>query len=170
MKEGGRKLSKREGDASFEDFYEKGYLPEAIINYIALLGWSPGTEQEFFTLDELIEQFDIKGLSKSPAVFDVNKLRWMNGEYIRRMSVEEFHKLALPYYEKYISSPDVDLNLLSKLLHTRVDVLEDIKLSLIHIFFQGIVYRAGRLSGRILHEVFPLYIQFPGKWHHSGSD
>ena len=127
MKEGGRKLSKREGDASFEDFYEKGYLPEAIINYIALLGWSPGTEQEFFNLDELIEQFDIKGLSKSPAVFDVNKLRWMNGEYIRRMSVEEFHKLALPYYEKYISSPDVDLNLLSKLLHTRVDVLEDIK-------------------------------------------
>jgi glutamyl-tRNA synthetase len=127
MKEGGRKLSKREGDASFEDFYEKGYLAEAITNYIALLGWSPGTEQEFFTLNELIEQFDIKGLSKSPAVFDVNKLRWMNGEYIRKMSVEDFHKLALPYYKKYISSPDADLNLLSKLLHTRVDVLEDIE-------------------------------------------
>lgn len=126
MKEGGRKLSKREGDASFEDFYEKGYLPEAIINYIALLGWSPGTEQEFFTLDELVEQFDIKGLSKSPAVFDVNKLRWMNGEYIRKMDLEDFHESALPYYKKYISSADVDLSLLSKLLHTRVDALEDI--------------------------------------------
>lgn len=127
MKEGGKKLSKREGDASFEDFYEKGYLPEAIINYIALLGWSPGTEQEFFTLDELTEEFDIKGLNKSPAVFDVNKLRWMNGEYIRQKSLEEFHALAMPYYEKYISSKDVDLDLLSRLLHTRVEVLEDIK-------------------------------------------
>ena len=127
MKEGGRKLSKREGDASFEDFYEKGYLPEAIINYIALLGWSPGTEEEFFTLEELIENFDIKGLSKSPAVFDVNKLRWMNGEYIRKKSVEEFHALALPYYEKYISSKNVNLSLLSKLLHTRVEALEDIQ-------------------------------------------
>lgn len=128
MKEGGRKLSKREGDASFEDFYEKGYLAEAIINYIALLGWSPGTEEEFFTLDELVENFDIKGLSKSPAVFDVNKLRWMNGEYIRKKSLDEFHALALPYYHKYISSnKNVDLNLLSKLLHTRVEVLEDIR-------------------------------------------
>ena len=127
MKEGGRKLSKREGDASFEDFYEKGYLPEAIINYIALLGWSPGTEQEFFTLEELVENFDIKGLNKSPAVFDVNKLRWMNGEYIRKKSVEEFHDLAMPYYEKYISSKNVNLSLLSKLLHTRVEALEDIE-------------------------------------------
>lgn len=127
MKEGGKKLSKREGDASFEDFYEKGYLPEAIINYIALLGWSPGTEQEFFTLDELVENFDIKGLNKSPAVFDVNKLRWMNGEYIRKKSLEEFHALAMPYYRKYIPSKDVDLDLLSQLLHTRVDALEDIK-------------------------------------------
>ncbi len=127
MKEGGKKLSKREGDASFEDFYEKGYLPEAIINYIALLGWSPGTEQEFFTLEELVENFNIKGLNKSPAVFDVNKLRWMNGEYIRKKSVEEFHALAMPYYSKYISSKNVNLRLLSKLLHTRVEALEDIE-------------------------------------------
>ena len=102
-------------------------MPEAIINYIALLGWSPGTEQEFFTLEELVENFDIKGLNKSPAVFDVNKLRWMNGEYIRKKSVEEFHDLAMPYYEKYISSKNVNLSLLSKLLHTRVEALEDIE-------------------------------------------
>lgn len=127
MKEGGKKLSKREGDASFEDFYEKGYLPEAIINYIALLGWSPGTEKEFFTLEELVEGFDIKGLNKSPAIFDINKLRWMNGEYIRKKNLDDFHNLAMPYYEKYISSKTVNLKLLSKLLHTRVDVLEDIK-------------------------------------------
>lgn len=126
MKEGGKKLSKREGDASFEDFYNKGYLPEAIINYIALLGWSPGTEEEFFTLDELVERFDIKGLNKSPAVFDVNKLRWMNGEYIRRKSLEEFHELALPYYRKVITNPDVDLFKLSSLLHHRTEVLDDI--------------------------------------------
>ncbi|HZJ83242.1 MAG TPA: glutamate--tRNA ligase family protein, partial [Clostridia bacterium] len=127
MKEGGRKLSKREGDASFEDYYNKGYLPEAIINYIALLGWSPGIEEEFFSLDELIERFEIKRLNKSPAVFDVNKLRWMNGEYIRRKSLEEFHSLAKPYYNKYISAEGVNLELLSKLLHTRVDALEDIE-------------------------------------------
>lgn len=127
MKDGGRKLSKREGDASFEDFYEKGYLPEAIINYIALLGWNPGSEEEFFTLGELAKSFDIKGLSKSPAIFDVNKLRWMNGEYIRKKGLEEFHSLSLPYYKKYIKSQAVDLKLLSKLLQPRVEVLEDIK-------------------------------------------
>ena len=128
MKEGGRKLSKREGDASFEDYYNKGFLPEAIINYIALLGWSPGgTEEEFFTLKELIENFELKGLNKSPAVFDVNKLRWMNGEYIRKKSTEEFHAMALPYYKKYISAKGIDLELLSRLLHTRVDALEDIQ-------------------------------------------
>ncbi len=127
MKEGGKKLSKREGDASFEDFYDKGFLPEAIINYIALLGWSPGTEQEFFTLQDLIKKFELNGLNKSPAVFDVNKLRWMNGEYIREKSPEEFHAMALPYYEKYVLARGIDLELLSRLLHTRVDALEDIK-------------------------------------------
>ena len=91
MKEAGKKLSKREGDASFEDFYNKGYLTEAIVNYIALLGWSSGTEREFFTLPELVEAFNTEGLNKAPAIFDVNKLRWMNGGYIRKKSLEQFH-------------------------------------------------------------------------------
>ncbi|MDN5276251.1 MAG: glutamyl-tRNA synthetase [Clostridiales bacterium] len=126
MKEAGKKLSKREGDASFEDFYNKGYLVEAIINYIALLGWSPGTDREFFTLEELKEHFSIEGLNKSPAIFDVNKLRWMNGEYIRKKSLEEFYQLALPYYKKAIKRQDIDLMKLSRLLQTRIEILSDI--------------------------------------------
>lgn len=126
LREDGKKLSKREGDASFEDFYSKGYLKEAIINYISLLGWSPGTEQELFTLDELIEVFSIEGLSKSPAIFDVEKLKWMNGEYIRKLSLEEFNELAIPYYEEAIKKAEVDYMLLSKLLHTRTEVLSEI--------------------------------------------
>lgn len=128
MKEGGRKLSKREGDASYEDFYLRGFLPEAIINYIALLGWSPGSEEEFFSLKELEENFDIKGLSKSPAVFDENKLKWMNSEYIKRLDLDDFHKLALAWYEKFIKNRDeINLDLLSKLLQTRIDTFENIE-------------------------------------------
>jgi len=126
MKEAGKKLSKREGDASFEDFYNKGYLTEAIINYIALLGWSPGTEQEFFTIDGLIEAFSTENLNKAPAIFDVNKLRWMNGEYIRKMTVESFHELASPYYSKVLKTENLDLFYLSKLLQPRVEVLSEI--------------------------------------------
>ncbi|WP_026486207.1 glutamate--tRNA ligase [Caldanaerobius polysaccharolyticus] len=126
MKPHGGKLSKREGDASFEDFYNKGYLKEAIINYIALLGWSPGTDEEIFTLEELKQRFSIEGLSKSPAVFDINKLRWMNGEYIRSMSLEEFNELAMPYYKKAIKRQDIDYMKLSRLLQTRTEVLGEI--------------------------------------------
>jgi len=126
MKEAGKKLSKREGDASFEDFYNKGYLVEAIINYIALLGWSPGTDREFFTLKELEEHFSIEGLNKSPAIFDVNKLRWMNGEYIRKKSLEEFCELAMPYYRRAIKRQDIDFMKLSHLLQTRIEILDDI--------------------------------------------
>jgi glutamyl-tRNA synthetase len=126
MKEAGKKLSKREGDASFEDFYSKGYLIEAIVNYIALLGWSSGTEQEFFTLDELKAVFSTDGLNKAPAIFDVNKLRWMNGEYIRKKTLDQFHELALPYYAKSITRQDIDLFTLSRLLQPRVEVLSDI--------------------------------------------
>lgn len=126
MKPHGGKLSKREGDASFEDFYNKGYLKEAIINYIALLGWSPGTDEEIFTLEELKQRFSIEGLSKSPAVFDINKLRWMNGEYIRSMSLEQFNELAMPYYKKVIKRQDIDYMKLSRLLQTRTEVLGEI--------------------------------------------
>lgn len=121
----GKKLSKRSGDASFEDFYNKGYLIDAIVNYIVLLGWSPGTTQEKFTLKELEQAFSIEGLSKSPAVFDIAKLNWLNGEYIRGMSLKEFHKMAVPYYNKVIKK-QIDLYKLSELLHTRTEVLGDI--------------------------------------------
>lgn len=125
MKDAQKKLSKRDGDASYEDFINKGYLKEAIINYIALLGWSPGTEQEIFTLDELAKQFDISGISKSPAIFDVNKLNWMNGEYIRQMSAEEFTAAAAPYYKQAVKR-DVDYGVLSALLHDRTEKFSDI--------------------------------------------
>ncbi|KPU45301.1 glutamate--tRNA ligase [Oxobacter pfennigii] len=126
IKEGGKKLSKREGDASFEDFYKKGYLIEAIINYIALLGWNPGTDQEIFSLKELEEQFGIDGLSKSSAMFDVKKLNWMNSEYIKKMDIADFHKMALPYYEKVITNKNIDLLKISALMHTRTDVFNNI--------------------------------------------
>ena len=125
MKDAQKKLSKRDGDASYEDFINKGYLKDAIINYIALLGWSPGTEQEIFTLDELAQQFDVSGISKSPAIFDINKLNWMNGEYIRKMSVEDFCKEAMPYYKKSVKR-DIDFMALSALLHDRTEKFSDI--------------------------------------------
>lgn len=126
MREPGKKLSKRDGDASFEDFYNKGYLKEAILNYVALLGWSPGDEREFFTLEELKTAFTIEGLSKSPAVFDVNKLRWMNGEYIRKASAEEFHRLVLPYLKALGFSETIDLQKVSRLIQPRTEVLGEI--------------------------------------------
>lgn len=125
MKDAHTKLSKRNGDASYEDIIAKGYLKEAVINYIALLGWSPGGENEIFDMQGLIEAFDPSGISKSPAIFDTQKLNWMNGEYIRRMSEEDFHALALPYYKQVITR-DVDLMKLTRLLHTRVELLSDI--------------------------------------------
>jgi glutamyl-tRNA synthetase len=125
-KAGGQKLSKRAGDASFEDLVSMGYLVSAIVNYVALLGWSPGGTQEIFTLDELVDVFNISGISKSPAVFDVEKLNWMNGEHIRRLSPEEFHHLAIPYYKGVISNPSIDLTKISRLLQPRTEVLTSI--------------------------------------------
>ena len=126
MKDHSHKLSKRNGDASYEDLIKKGYLMEAVINYIALLGWSPSGEQEKFTLDELVKEFSISGISKSPAIFDEQKLAWLNGEYIRELSPEEFHKKALPYYEGVITNPDIDTFKISVLLQKRCERLTDI--------------------------------------------
>lgn len=126
MRDATKKLSKRDGDASYEDFIKKGYLKEAIVNYIALLGWSPGGDREKYTLDELVQIFDIKGISKSPAIFDENKLAWLNGEYIRELSAEEFHQKALPWYKGVIENSDIDLKEVSKLLHKRCEKLSDI--------------------------------------------
>ena len=126
MKDAHKKLSKRDGDASYEDFINKGYLKDAIINYVALLGWSPGGEQEIFTMDELIKAFNLEGISKSPAIFDVQKLNWLNGEYIRKLSSEEFHGLALPYIKEAIKNESIDTKKVSDLLHQRCEILSDI--------------------------------------------
>ncbi len=125
MKDAQHKLSKRNGDASFQDLVAKGYLPEAIINYIALLGWNPGTDQEIFSLDELKKVFSVERLNKSPAIFDITKLTWMNGCYIRALPLEEFHKLAAPYYKECLSRK-IDEEFLSKVLQPRVEFLGDI--------------------------------------------
>ena len=126
VKPSGQKLSKRSGDPSFEDLVSMGYLIEAVVNFVALLGWSPGSTQEIFTMKELEEVFDIKGISKSPAVFDINKLNWMNGEYLRKMTPEEFHRIALPYMEKVITNKNIRLEKLSALLQLRTEVLNTI--------------------------------------------
>lgn len=125
MKDEHNKLSKRNGDASFGDLLDKGYLKEAVLNYIALLGWNDGSNNEIFSLDDLVKAFDFHDISKSPAIFDSKKLKWMNGEYIRKLSLEEFHKLAVPQYKKVLKK-DFDFKLLSELLHTRCELLSDI--------------------------------------------
>jgi glutamyl-tRNA synthetase len=126
MKDAHHKLSKRNGDASFQDLIAKGYLPDAIINYIALLGWSPSINREIFTIDELIENFDIKGLSKSPAIFDIVKLTWMNGEYIKMLSDEEFYAMAEPYLKDAIKTEGIDLKKVAGYIHTRIGTFCDI--------------------------------------------
>ncbi len=125
MRDATHKLSKRDGDAYFEDYLNKGYLKEAIVNYVALLGWNPGDEREFFTMDELIKAFSVDGMSKSPAIFDVNKLTWMNAEYVRRLTPEQFTAYALPYYEKAgVSAEHADL--LARILQQRTEVFTQI--------------------------------------------
>jgi len=124
--EDGQKLSKRKGDASFEDLLQKGFLPEAVVNYIALLGWSPSNNMEFFTLDELIEAFDVKGLSKSPSIFDTTKLTWMNGEYIKKMDSDRFYQMSLPYLKDAIKRTDIDIKKISTMVQSRVSFVKDV--------------------------------------------
>lgn len=126
MKDATRKLSKRYGDANFDDFIKKGYLPEAIINYIALLGWSPKGEQEKFTMDELIEKFSLDGLSKSSSIFDEEKMRWLNGEYIKELPFEKFMSLATPYFEASPIKGRYDYEKFGRLLQSRVEILSEI--------------------------------------------
>ena len=126
MKDATRKLSKRYGDANFDDFVKKGYLKEAIINYVALLGWSPKSNVEKMTLPEMVEMFSLDGISKSPSIFDEMKLRWLNGEYIRELSEDEFYAHALPYLENSAVNGKFDLKKIAKLLHGRVEVLGEI--------------------------------------------
>ncbi len=120
MRDATHKLSKRTGDAYYEDYIAKGYLKDAILNYVALLGWNPGDEREFFTLSELVEAFSVEGLSKSPAIFDVQKLTWMNAEYIRALSPEAFTAYAMPWYEK-AGIAHMDTAVLCRILQPRVE-------------------------------------------------
>lgn len=126
MKNSQEKLSKRNGDASFEDLIAKGLLTEAVVNYIALLGWAPKGENEIFSLEELIEEFEISGLSKSPAIFDPIKLKAINAEYIRRMPVEKFFEYAKPYIEETVKRTDVDFNVIAAVLQPRTEIFIDI--------------------------------------------
>ena len=126
MKDAHHKLSKRNGDASFGDLIDKGYIPEAVMNYIALLGWSPSDNTEIFTLDELKEKFNISGLSKSPAIFDTAKLTWMNSEYIKNMDEEKYLSLVIPRLEKVIKNKELDLKKIALLLQKRLETLNDI--------------------------------------------
>jgi glutamyl-tRNA synthetase len=121
-----KKLSKRSGHSSYEDLLEKGYVTEAIINFVALLGWSPVDNQEIFSLEELVKVFDYRNISKSPAVFDEVKLRWMNGEYFKKMDSEVFFSMAKPYLEDVIKKP-YDLEKIAKLVQSRIEVLPEIK-------------------------------------------
>lgn len=121
-----KKLSKRRGDASFEDLIELGFLPEAIVNYVALLGWSPAEDREIYSLDELIEVFDYTRISKSPAVFDIQKLKWMNGEYIKALDDESYYAHALEQVEKVVKRKDLDLRKIADLCKSRIEVFPDI--------------------------------------------
>ena len=126
MKDAHHKLSKRNGDASFGDLIEKGYIPEAVMNYIALLGWSPADNTEIFTLEELTGKFNISGLSKSPAIFDTAKLKWMNGEYIKNMEEEKYLSLVMPRLESAVKNHSLDLKKIALLLQKRLETLNDI--------------------------------------------
>ncbi|MEG2541124.1 MAG: glutamate--tRNA ligase [Clostridia bacterium] len=127
MKDATRKLSKRFGDANFEDFIAKGYLPQAVVNYIALLGWCPKDNREKMTLQEMIEAFDTEGISHSSAIFDEVKMRWLNGEYLKAMTEDEFFETASPWIKKAEFKGNYNAREISKLLQTRVDILSEIK-------------------------------------------
>ena len=129
MRDAHNQMSKRHGDPSYEDLIAQGYLTDAVVNYVALLGWSPkgeNAEREFYTLAELAEIFDISGISKSPAVFDINKLRWMNAEYMKKLSPEAFFAKAEPVLKTAVTNPAVDLRAVAALVQPRCEILSDL--------------------------------------------
>ncbi len=126
MKNEHEKLSKRNGDASFQDLVAKGYLPEAILNYIALLGWAPSEEREIYSLDELCKAFDVKRIGTSGAIFDIEKLKWMNGVYLRNMDNEKYYELVKPMIEKNVD-PKYDYKAIASALKDRVMLLTEVE-------------------------------------------
>ena len=139
-----KKLSKRSGHSSYEDLVEQGFLPEAIVNYIALLGWSPEDNREIFSLDELIEAFDYHKVNKSPSVFDIQKLKWMNGEYIKAMDNDTFYEIAMPYIKEAIKK-DLDLKKILDMVKTRIEVFPEIG-ALVYFFKELPEYSADMYS------------------------
>ena len=126
VNEDGTKMSKRKGAPTLEQMVEMGFLPAAIVNYVSLLGWNPGTAQEIFTLEELVQVFNIDRINKSPASFSMEKLTWMNGEHIRRLNPEAFHLLALPWYPNSLKALEFDIEKISRLIQVRTERLSDI--------------------------------------------
>ena len=126
MRDAHNKMSKRHGDPSYEDLIAQGFLPDAVINYVTLLGWSPKGEQEFFTMDELKECFDLTGISKSPAIFDIEKLRYFNSAYIRAMSAEDFAAAARPWIRQAVKNESIDADAIAALLQQRTEILSEI--------------------------------------------
>ena len=126
MRDQHNKMSKRHGDPSYEDLIAQGYLTDAVINYVALLGWSPGGEQEIFSLDEMKEFFEISGISKSPAIFDIEKLRYFNASYIRSMAPEDFARVAEPYIRRAVKNEAYDAAAIAALLQQRTEILTEI--------------------------------------------
>ncbi|MCR1840743.1 glutamate--tRNA ligase [Murimonas intestini] len=120
-----KKLSKRSGHSSYEDLIEQGFLTEAVVNYVALLGWCPEENREIFSLEELVKEFDYRHMSKSPAVFDVTKLKWMNGEYIKAMDFDAFYERALPFIRQTLSR-EMDFKKIAEMVKTRIEVFPDI--------------------------------------------
>ena len=120
-----KKLSKRSGHSSFEDLLEQGFISQAVVNYVALLGWSPENNREIFTLEEMVKEFDYHRMSKSPAVFDMTKLKWMNGEYMKAMDFDTFYEMAEPYLKAAVSR-DLDLKKIASMVKTRIEVFPDI--------------------------------------------
>lgn len=120
-----KKLSKRSGHSSYEDLLEQGFISEAIVNYVALLGWSPEDNREIFSLEEMVKEFDYRRMSKSPAVFDMVKLRWMNGEYMKAMDFDKFYEMAEPYIKEVITK-DMDLRKIAAMVKTRIEVFPEI--------------------------------------------
>ena len=161
-----KKLSKRSGHSSYEDLLEQGFVTEAIVNYVALLGWSPSDNQEIFSLEELVERFDFTRINKSPAVFDMTKLRWMNGEYIKNMGNEKYYELALPQIKEVIKK-EMDYTKIADLVKTRIETFPDIK-DLIDFFeelpeYDVAMYTHKKMktnsenSLEVLNDVLPLF-------------
>ena len=171
MRDAHNKMSKRKGDPSYEDLIEQGYLTPAVLNYVALLGWSPGGEREIFSLNELKDIFEISGISKSPAIFDIEKLRYFNAEYIRALAPEEFAKAAEPYIRKAVKNPAYDAAAIAALLQQRTEVLTDIPEKL--DFFDELpeydkelfVHKKSKSdcesSREVLQEILPVFEQLP---------